>query len=139
MPLRGQLCNIKGSVGCLQTPWEKKCLKGVRFLASRNGVSSCSLLWTVTYMLANINLREEARRASDVSTGRRAFKRVELYRVQWNCYPNFWQAINLRAFTAGNVIISYFTIPKNYFINYTILFYNTLGILTFILQYNTLK
>ena len=33
-------------------------------------------------ILANINLREEARRASDVSTGRRAFKRVELYRVQ---------------------------------------------------------
>ena len=28
---------------------------------------------------------------------------------------------------------------KNYFINYTILFYNTLNILTFILQYNTLK
>ena len=36
----------------------------------------------LSYMLANINLREEARRASDVSTGRRAFKRVELYRVQ---------------------------------------------------------
>ena len=44
-----------------------------------------------------------------------------------------------RAFTSGNSILSYFTIPKSHFIIYTIQFYNTLSIPTFILQYNTLK
>ena len=34
----------------------------------------------------------------------------------------------LRAFPSGNVILSYFTIPKSYFINYIILFYNTPGV-----------
>ena len=38
-----------------------------------------------------------------------------------------------------NVILSYFTIQKTYFINYIIQFYNTPNIITFILQYNTLK
>ena len=45
----------------------------------------------------------------------------------------------VRAFTSQNFIPFYSIIPKNYFINYTILFYNTLNIPTFILQYNTLK
>ena len=34
----------------------------------------------------------------------------------------------LRAFTPQNAILFYFTIPKNYFINYTISFYHTFGI-----------
>ena len=38
----------------------------------------------------------------------------------------------LRAFAAGNTILSYFTISKIYFINYTISFYNTSNIPTFI-------
>ena len=38
-----------------------------------------------------------------------------------------------------NTILSYFTISKNYFINYTIPFYNTPNIPTFIFLYNTLK
>ena len=32
---------------------------------------------------------------------------------------------HLRAFASRNAITSHFTIPKNYFINYTISFYNT--------------
>ena len=46
---------------------------------------------------------------------------------------------SLIAFTSENFISFYFTISKNYFINYVILFYNILNIPTFILQYNTLK
>ena len=38
----------------------------------------------------------------------------------------------LRAFVSGNTILSYFTISKSYFINYTIPFYNTSNIPTFI-------
>ena len=45
----------------------------------------------------------------------------------------------VRASTMVNVIVFYFTISKNYFINYIIPFYDTPNILTFILQYNTLK
>ena len=45
----------------------------------------------------------------------------------------------VRAFPSNNSIIFYFTISKNYFINYAIPFYNTLNILTFILLYYTLK
>ena len=45
----------------------------------------------------------------------------------------------VRAFPSDNSIIFYFTISKNYFINYAIPFYNTLNILTFILLYYTLK
>jgi len=37
----------------------------------------------------------------------------------------------IRAFTVGNAIIFYFTISKNYFINYTIPFYNIPNILFF--------
>ena len=46
---------------------------------------------------------------------------------------------SLIAFTSENFISFYFTISKNYFINYVILFYNILNIPTFILQYNILK
>ena len=46
---------------------------------------------------------------------------------------------SLIAFTSENFITFYFTISKNYFINYVILFYNILNIPTFILQYNILK
>ena len=45
----------------------------------------------------------------------------------------------VRAFPSDNSIIFYFTILKNYFINYAIPFYNTLNILTFILLYYTIK
>ena len=38
----------------------------------------------------------------------------------------------IRAFTTGNAILFYFTISKSYFINYTIPFYNTSNIPTFI-------
>ena len=41
----------------------------------------------------------------------------------------------VRAFTTRNVILSYFIIPKNYFINYIISFYNISNIPTFIFQY----
>ena len=46
----------------------------------------------------------------------------------------------MRALALKNSIISYFTIPKNYFINYTILFYNKpyiqkLYYFTFLLKY----
>ena len=43
------------------------------------------------------------------------------------------------SFTVRNFILSYFTISKNYFINYTISFYNTPTISTFVLPYYTLK
>ena len=39
-----------------------------------------------------------------------------------------YRKIIVRVFTTGNAILSYFTILKNYFINYTIPFYNTLNI-----------
>ena len=44
-----------------------------------------------------------------------------------------------RAFTFRISILFYFTLSKNYFINYTILFYNTLNIPTFILPYDILN
>ena len=49
------------------------------------------------------------------------------------------QHIYIRASPSQNSIIFYFTIFKNYFINYTIQFYNIPNISTFILQYYTLK
>ena len=64
------------------------------------------------------------------------YKIGKLYTIQIN-YSQI--KIGLRAFTSQNSISSYFTIPKNYFINYNIPFYNTLNIPTFILQYNTLN
>ena len=45
----------------------------------------------------------------------------------------------LRAFAMENWILSYFTISKNYFINYTILFYNTPNIPIFIFLLYSLK
>ena len=45
----------------------------------------------------------------------------------------------IRAFTMKNAILSYFTIPKNYFINYTILFYNIPNIPFFIYIIYSLK
>ena len=45
----------------------------------------------------------------------------------------------LRAFPSDNFILVYFIISKNYFINYTIPFYNTLNIPTFILPYDILN
>ena len=54
-------------------------------------------------------------------------------------FTSILETIFALAFTSQNSILSYFTIPKNYFFNYIIQFYNTLSILTFILHYNTLK
>ena len=45
----------------------------------------------------------------------------------------------IRASTIRNAILSYFSIPKNYFINYTIQFYNTFSIPTFIFLFYSLK
>ena len=52
---------------------------------------------------------------------------------------NNLQLLYIITFTSGNAIPSHFTIPKNYFINYIIPFYNTSNISTFILPYYTLK
>ena len=45
----------------------------------------------------------------------------------------------IRVFALGNAISSHFTISKIYFINYTIPFYNTLNIPTFIFLFYSLK
>ena len=46
-----------------------------------------------------------------------------------------YNIIHFKVFTVENSILFYFTVSKSYFINYTILFYNMLNILTFILPY----
>ena len=45
----------------------------------------------------------------------------------------------VRAFASANSILFYFIISKIYFINYTIQFYNTTSIPTFIFLFNSLK
>ena len=59
-----------------------------------------------------------------------------------NFEPNFpilLSNMTLRAFISRNSILSYFTTPKSYFINYTIQFYNTSSILTFIFLFYSLE
>ena len=66
-------------------------------------------------------------------------KKVEFY---WLLVPFFFWIellVLIRAFTMGSAILFYFTISKSYFISYTIPFYNTPNIPTFIFLFNLLK
>ena len=66
-------------------------------------------------------------------------KKVEFY---WLLVPFFFWIellVLIRAFTMGNAILFYFTISKSYFISYTIPFYNTPNIPTFIFLFYSLK
>ena len=68
-------------------------------------------------------------------------KKVEFYWLLVLFFFFFWieLLVLIRAFTMGNAILFYFTISKSYFISYTIPFYNTPNIPTFIFLFNLLK
>ena len=83
---------------------------------------------TIKQEQVHVDTRRVLKLYYDISLKKKKKKKKKLY---YNIY--------IRASPSQNSIIFYFTIFKNYFINYTIQFYNIPNISSFILQYYTLK